>query len=81
MTKFLVWPMGGCPGTVEGIRSASMSRRSTRTQNEWKVEITGFATDSPPTIRSTRSTISAAALLVKVTARIDSGITPMCSMR
>ena len=26
-----------------------MSRRSTRTQNEWNVEITGLAMDSPPT--------------------------------
>ena len=73
--------MGGCPGTVEGIRSASISRRSTRTQKEWKVEITGFATESPPTMRCTRSTISAAALFVKVTARMDSGITPRFSMR
>ena len=81
MTKFFVWPIGGCPGTVDGMRSASMSRRSTRTQNEWKVEITGLAMLSPPTSFSTRSPISAAALLVKVIARMDSGITPLCSIR
>ena len=70
-------PDGRLAGYAEGIRSASMSRRSTRTQNEWNVEITGLAIESPPTSLSTRSTISAAALLVKVTARMDSGITPM----
>src|SRR5208337_718667 len=36
---------------------------------------------SPPTNFSTRSAISEAALLVKVMARIDSGITPICSIR
>ncbi len=81
MTKFFVSPIGGCPGTVEGIRKASISRRSTRTQNEWNVEITGLAMLSPPTSFSTRSAISDAALLVKVTARIDSGITPIFSIR
>ena len=55
-----------------------MSRRRTRTQKEWKVEMTGLAIESPPTSLSTRSTISAAALLVKVIARMDSGITPRC---
>jgi hypothetical protein len=58
-----------------------MSRRNTRTQKEWKVEITGLATVSPPTSFSTRSAISAAALLVKVMARMDSGMTPIFSMR
>src|SRR5208282_2453986 len=81
MTKFFVSPIGGCPGTEEGIRRASISRRSTRTQNEWKVEITGLATLNPPTSFSTRSAISDEALLVKVTARIDSGITPIFSIR
>ena len=52
---------------------ASMSRRNMRTQKEWKVEMTGLAMLSPPTSFSTRSPISAAALLVKVIARIDSG--------
>ena len=52
-----------------------------RTQKEWKVEITGFAMLNPPTSFSTRSPISAAALLVKVIARMDSGIAPFCSMR
>src|SRR2546430_5779212 len=64
--------MGGWPGTVEGMRRASMSRRRTRTQNEWKVEITGLAMLNPPTSFSTRSPISAAALLVKVIARMRS---------
>ncbi len=81
MTKFFVSPIGGCPGTAEGIRKASISRRSTRTQNEWNVEITGLAILSPPTSFSTRSAISAAALLVKVMARIASGITPIFSIR
>ena len=81
MTKFFVSPIGGCPGTADGIRSASMSRRRTRTQNEWNVEITGLAMLRPPTSFSTRSAISLAALLVKVTARIDSGITPIFSIR
>ena len=53
------------------MRSCSISRRNTRTQNEWKVEITGLATERPPTSLSTRSTISCAALLVKVMARIE----------
>src|SRR5579872_5049639 len=81
MTKFFLWPMGGCPGTLDGMRIASMSRRSTRTQNEWKVEMTGLAMLNPPTSFSTRSPISAAALLVNVIARMDSGITPLCSIR
>ena len=76
MTKFFVCPIGGWPGVAEGIRIASMSRRNMRTQNEWKVEITGLAMLSPPTSFSTRSPISAAALLVNVIARMDSGITP-----
>jgi hypothetical protein len=58
-----------------------MSRRSTRTQNEWKVEIQGWRSSDPPTNFSTRSPISAAALLVKVTARIESGDTPTFSIR
>ena len=73
--------MGGWPGVAEGICKASMSRRRTRTQKEWNVEMTGLAMLSPPTSFSTRSAISAAALLVKVIARMDSGITPMCSIR
>src|SRR5438477_447885 len=81
MTKFFVCPIGGCPGVAEGIRMASMSRRSIRTQNEWKVEMTGLAMLSPPTSFSTRSPISAAALLVNVIAKIDSGMTPLCSIK
>ena len=41
----------------------------------------GLAMLSRPTSFSTRSPISAAALLVNVIARIDSGITPFCSIR
>jgi len=52
-----------------------------RTQNEWKVEITGFAMERPPTSFSTRSPISEAALLVNVMARIDSGMAPMLSTK
>ena len=48
-----------------------------RTQNEWNVEISGLASERAPTSESTRSAISAAALLVKVTARMESGSTPM----
>ena len=47
-----------------------MFRRRTRAQKLWKVEIQGLLT---PRIRSTRSRISPAALLVKVIARIPSG--------
>ena len=46
-----------------------------------KREITGFAMLKPPTSFSTRSAISAAALLVKVMARMASGITPIFSIR
>ncbi len=63
------------------IFSASISRRSSRTQKEWKVEISGFASDPCPISFSTRSAISPAALFVKVTARIASGATPFCSIR
>ena len=81
MTKLLVSPIGGWPGTAEGMCSSSISRRNTRTQKEWKVEISGLAIERPPTSLSTRSTISCAALLVKVMARMDSGITPIFSIR
>jgi hypothetical protein len=56
--------------------NASMSRRKMRTQNEWKVHSSGLASEEWSSSRSTRSAISLAALLVKVTARIDSGATP-----
>ena len=49
-----------------------MSRRSTRTQKLWKVESSGLASELWPSSRSTRSDISVAALLVKVTARMES---------
>src|SRR6266849_5549461 len=61
--------------------SASISRRSTRTQNEWNVAISGLRSMRPPRRCSTRSTISADALLVNVTARIASGSTPRFSIR
>ena len=53
-----------------------MSRRSMRTQKEWKVAISGLAREVWPSSFSTRSAISAEALLVKVTARMESGATP-----
>ena len=52
--------------------------RSTRTQKEWKVE-THMRSACGPTISTTRSRISAAALLVKVIARICHGATPFAS--
>ena len=58
-----------------------MSRRNTRTQKEWKVEIQGLRKLRAPTICSTRPAISPAALLVKVTAKTDSGRTPRSSIR
>src|SRR5216684_4770247 len=61
--------------------SASISRRSTRTQNEWNVAISGLRSMRPPRRCSTLSTISADALLVNVTARIASGSTPRFSIR
>ncbi len=53
-----------------------MSRRRTRTQKLWKVASVGCASVVWPRIFSTRSAISLAALLVKVTARMVSGETP-----
>jgi hypothetical protein len=52
-----------------------------RTQKLWKVESSGLASELEPSSRSTRSDISVAALLVKVTARMESGLTPRSSMR
>ena len=63
------------------MRSASMSRRSTRTQKEWKVDSCGLDRVEPASSLFTRSPISAEALLVKVTARMESGATPLASMR
>ena len=57
-----------------------MSRRRMRTQSEWNVAISGLESEAWPIRRSTRSAISAAALLVKVTARIESGATPFSWM-
>ena len=51
------------------------SRRRMRTHAEWKV-ITHMARARGPTRASTRSRISAAALLVKVMARICPGCAP-----
>jgi hypothetical protein len=57
-----------------------MSRRRMRTQVEWKVEShTPCATG--PSSFSTRSRISPAALLVKVTARMLSGGIPQIPIR
>ena len=42
-----------------------MSRRRIRTQSEWKVEISGLASDEWPSRRSTRSAISAGGLVGK----------------
>ena len=53
-----------------------MSRRRIRAHIEWKVLIQ--APESSGSRRWTRSRISAAALLVKVIARISSGRTPCC---
>src|SRR5271166_6338861 len=74
MTKSLRYPL-------PPICSVSISRRSRRTQNEWKVEISGLASVRAPTSDSTRLAISLAALLVNVTARIELGATPRWSIR
>ena len=55
--------------------SLSISLRRMRTQAEWKVE-THISRARGPTSASTRSFISAAALLVKVIARIEPGWAP-----
>ena len=51
-----------------------------RTQVEWKV-LTQMLSAPNPTMSSTRSRISPAALLVKVMARTFQGFTPFSSMR
>ena len=56
---------------------ASPSRRNIRAQRLWKVPIATSRADSP-IISCRRSRISAAALFVKVTARIFHGATPSC---
>ena len=61
-----------------------MWRRRTRTQKEWKVEISGGRGRLTPRFESnaaTRSFICSAALLVKVTATMLSGGTPRASIR
>ena len=55
---------------LERSPAASCSRRKMRTQAEWKVS-THMYLPAPPTKVSRRSRISAAALLVKVMARIS----------
>ena len=57
---------------VERSPAASCSRRRMRTQAEWKVD-THIRSPAGPTRPATRSRISAAALLVKVIARISPG--------
>ena len=56
----------------EGKPSFSMSRRRMRTQAEWKVEAQMSRAEGP-SIRSSRSLSSPAALLVKVMAMMDQG--------
>ncbi len=68
MVKFCVKP------------NASASRRRMRTHAEWKVEI-HMPSDASPSSDSTRSRISAAALFVKVMARIWLGHASRDSMR
>ena len=61
-----------------------MSRRKTRTQNEWNVAISGLRSVRPPSMLPTRSAISAEALFVNVTARMASAGTPLamsCAIR
>ena len=60
--------------------AAAASRRSSRTQRLWKVEIQ-LLRGCPSSRRSVRSFISPAALLVKVTARIASEATPLSRIR
>ena len=48
---------------------------------EWKVEIESFEAISPPNCAFTRSFISAAALLVKVTAQIEAGSNMCCLIK
>ena len=55
-----------------------MSARRMRTQAEWKVD-THISRARLPTRSTTRCRISAAALLVKVIARIDPGCTSRCA--
>ena len=55
-----------------------MSRRSTREQNEWKVPSVTLRAAATGTILFRRSLISRAALLVKVTPRIDDEFDAMC---
>ena len=66
--------------------SGSPSRRSRRTQNEWNVESVGVESRrASASNAATRSRISAAALLVNVTARMADGGTrrsvTICAMR
>ena len=59
--------------------SLACSRRRMRTHAEWKVD-THIARAAPPTSSATRSRISAAALLVKVMARIEPGWAPLAAI-
>src|SRR5439155_3079174 len=62
-----------------GRRAEAASRRSRRAHSEWNVESHGRSGGTPARRRSseTRFCISSAALLVNVTARIDSAGTPL----
>src|SRR6201996_8500461 len=62
-----------------GSWAAAASRRRRRAQREWNVESHGAAGGEPALGRKseTRGRISSAALLVKVTARMDSAGVPL----
>ena len=65
--------------------TSSAWRRSSLTQSAWKVPSHGIPSTAPPISAPTRSRISRAALLVKVTARISLGcalpVASRCAMR
>ena len=65
--------------------TSSAWRRRSFTQIEWKVPSQGIPSTAPPTSAATRSFISRAALLVKVTDRISFGralpVTSRCAIR
>jgi hypothetical protein len=65
---------------VERSPAASCSRRRMRTQAEWKVD-THMRSPTGPMSAATLSRISAAALLVKVMARISPGRARRVAMR
>src|SRR3954469_9469336 len=64
---------------LDGNSSLAASRRRMRTQAEWNVD-THIRSATGPTRAATRCFISAAALLVKVMARIENGEAPSSPM-